>query len=67
MLALKSSRVDCERLQTRTSSQSKTVSQVASAPSAMFPAPTIASTLESLRASHFADTAADAPVRMTVW
>ena len=27
----------------------------------MFPAPTIASTFESLRASHFADTAADCP------
>jgi hypothetical protein len=41
--------------------------QVSIAPSAMFPAPTIASTFESLRASHFAETAAAAPVRMTVW
>ena len=50
----------------RTSSQANTVSQVASVPSAMWPAPTIASFFEFLRASHFAETAAEAPVRITV-
>jgi hypothetical protein len=65
--AAKSSSVACERLHTRTSSQSKTSLQVSIVPSAMLPAPTIASTFESLRASHFADTAAEAPVRITVW
>jgi hypothetical protein len=50
----------------RTSSQAKTVSQVSSTPSAICPAPTIARHLEFLRASHFADTAAEAPVRITV-
>ena len=41
--------------------------QVASVPSAMWPAPTMASVVESGRAIHLADTAAAAPVRMTVW
>jgi len=36
-------------------------------PSAMWPAPTIASVVESGRTIHLADTAAAAPVRMTVW
>ncbi len=31
------------------------------------PVPKIASTFESGRASHFADTAADEPVRISVW
>ena len=31
------------------------------------PEPRIASTFESFRASHFADTAAEAPVRISVW
>jgi len=37
---------------------------VAIVASAMWPAPTIVSVFESFRASHFAETAADAPVRM---
>ena len=40
--------------QMRTSFQAKTVSQVARVPSAMWPAPTMASRLEFLRASHLA-------------
>ncbi|MEX2627043.1 MAG: hypothetical protein WD225_09155, partial [Ilumatobacteraceae bacterium] len=48
-----------ERLQTRTSCLGKMSAQVASVPLPTEPAPTIASTLESLRASHLADTAAD--------
>ena len=33
----------------------------------MLPAPMIARTFDSGRAIHFADTAAEAPVRWTVW
>ena len=51
----------------RTSSQSKTVSQVASVPLPTEPDPRIASTFESFLASHFAETAAEAPVRISVW
>ena len=51
----------------RTSSQPKTVSQVASVPWPTLPVPRIASTFESLRASHRAETAAEAPVRISVW
>ena len=65
--ATKLSSVACDRLQTRTSSQSKISLQVANAPSAIWPAPTIARRFESLRASHLADTAPAAPVRITVW
>jgi hypothetical protein len=61
------SSVDWLRLQIRTSSQGNTSFSVASAPSAMLPAPTIASLREFLRAIHFADTAAAEPVRITVW
>ena len=43
------------------------MSQVARVPSPTLPVPRIARTLESGRASHFAETAADAPVRMSVW
>ena len=50
----------------RTSDHGKISLQVASAPSAMWPAPTIASLRESLRAIHLAETAAAAPVRITV-
>ena len=64
---MKASSVACERLHTRTSSHSKTSLQVASVPSAMCPAPTIASRFESFRAIHLAETAAAAPVRITVW
>lgn len=62
----KRSSVSLLRLQTRTSSQGKTSLQVASAPRPTVPAPTIASTLESSRASHFAETAAEEPVRIIV-
>ncbi len=65
--ARKRSTDSCVRLQTRTSSHAKTASHVASVPSATLPVPTIASTFESFRASHFAETAADAPVRISVW
>ncbi len=40
---------------------------MASVPTPTLPVPRIASTVESLRASHFADTAAAAPVRIRVW
>ncbi len=43
------------------------MSHVASVPSATLPVPAIASTVESGRASHFAETAAEAPVRISVW
>src|SRR6516225_8960814 len=54
------------RLQTRTSDQGTTSLQVASTPSAIWPAPTIANVLAFLRAIHLAETAAAAPVRITV-
>jgi hypothetical protein len=51
----------------RTSSQSKTVLQVASVPWPTLPVPRMARIAESFLASHLAETAADAPVRMSVW
>ena len=54
------------RLQMRTSDQGTISLQVASTPSAIWPAPTIAKILAFLRAIHLAETAAAAPVRITV-
>ena len=43
------------------------MSHVASVPTPTLPVPRMARTVESGRASHFAETAADAPVRISVW
>ena len=51
----------------RTSCQGNTGSHVASVPCPTLPVPRMARIVESFLASHLADTAADAPVRMSVW
>ncbi|MEZ5906056.1 MAG: hypothetical protein R3C69_13490 [Geminicoccaceae bacterium] len=55
------------RLQTRTSVQGRMAAVVRSVPSAMCPAPTMASTRASSRARCLVETAVAAPVRITVW